>query len=292
MQAEREASIESEVLRLVADLAPVGGSPAVPDALLRDCGLDSLACAELVTALEERYGVRLVDAAVEGLRSIRDVAAAIGLSLEPRPRIPVGIGRVQTPFKFLAGWAFAWEARLEVEGREHVPPAGPVILAANHRSFLDVPLLVIASPRPVVFMAKRELFRNGFVALWLREMGGFPVRREIADLRAIDTGLAVLEEGRVLGLYPEGTRNHGDAMLPFLNGAAWLALHTGATIVPCGIRGTEKLPPGRRKSLRRNVRLRFGPPISVERQPDPGDRRANAPALTDRLGEAIATLIS
>jgi 1-acyl-sn-glycerol-3-phosphate acyltransferase len=266
--------------------------PAGPDALLRDRGLDSLACAELATALEDRYGVRVVDADVEGLRSIRDVAAAVSLSLEPRPRIPIGVGRVQAPFRFLTGWAFAWEARLHVDGREHVPPSGPVILAANHRSFLDVPLLVIASPRTVVFMAKRELFKNGFVALWLREMGGFPVRREIADLRAIDTGLAVLEEGRVLGLYPEGTRNHGDGLLPFLNGAAWLALHTGATIVPCGIRGTEKIPPGRRKSLRRDVRLQFGAPMSVERQSDPAVRRANAPALTERLREAIGTLIS
>ena len=287
MRAEREASTQSEVLRLVAELAQLGVKPAGPDALLRDCGLDSLACAELVAALEERYGVRLVDADFEDLRSIRDVAAAVSLSLEPRPRIPVGIGRVQTPFKFLAGWAFAWEARLEVEGREHVPPSGPVILAANHRSFLDVPLLVIASPRPVVFMAKRELFKNGFVAMWLREMGGFPVRREIADLRAIDTGLAVLEEGRVLGLYPEG-----DGMLPFLNGAAWLALQTGATIVPCGIRGTERLQPGQRKALRRNVRLRFGPAIPVGGQPNSAARRSNSPALTERLREAIGTLIS
>ena len=118
------------------------------------------------------------------------------------------------------------------------------------------------------------------------------MRAHVSRLLGLDAGLAVLEEGRVLGLYPEGTRNHGERMLPFLNGAAWLALHTGATIVPCGISGTEKIPPGRPKTLRRNVRLRFGRPIPVERQSDPAGRRANAPALTDRLRGAIGTLIS
>src|SRR5439155_21113624 len=112
------------------------------------------------------------------------------------------------------------------------------IVAANHRSMWDIPMLVVACPRRIVFMAKRELYKNVLLnRLWL-ELGGFPVRRQIADLKAIDNALEVLDRGLALGLYPEGTRSFTGEMLPFLKGAAWLALRTGTPIVPCAITGT------------------------------------------------------
>jgi 1-acyl-sn-glycerol-3-phosphate acyltransferase len=177
---------------------------------------------------------------------------------------------------------------LRVHGAEHIPMEGPVILAANHRSMLDVPLLVIASPRPMVFMAKLELFGDP-VRSWLWDfLGGFPVNRSISDIRALDTGLAILERGLCLGLYPEGTRSKTGEMLPFLKGTAWLALRTGATIVPCGIRGTERRR-GLRKALPLKVHIAFGEPIPVEQQDSPRTPRDLTERLTARvLGHVTA----
>jgi 1-acyl-sn-glycerol-3-phosphate acyltransferase len=249
-----------------------------------------LAVADLAVALEERWGVRLADVAPSDLRTVRDVIEAARSSKPTPPRIPPGIGRLQPWSKRIAGPMFAWYGRLHVKGAEHMPPTGPVVLACNHRSFLDIPLLVIASPRPIVFMAKRELYKNWLFGHVLHELGGFPVRREVADLRAVDVGLAVLGRAEVLGVYPEGTRNYGRDLLPFLRGAAWLALLTGAPIVPCGIVGTERRPGGVGKVLRRRVRVNFGPAITPGREPDPRVRREKAGSITRELFTAVETL--
>src|SRR5712691_5261489 len=158
--------------------------------------------------------------------------------MTPRAVIPPGLGRLQDLCRFISGWAFRWHARLEVSGGDRVPRSGPVILAANHRAMLDIPLLVLASPRRVYFMAKSELFEHRFLAWAFHELGGFPVRREATDVRGVEIATAILQRGKVLGIYPEGTRSRSGEMLPFLGGAAWLALRTGATIVPCGLGGT------------------------------------------------------
>ena len=99
----------------------------------------------------------------------------------------------------------------------------------------------------MIFMAKQELYRNWVLRrLWL-ELGGFPVRREIADLKAIDNSLDVLHQGLALGIYPEGTRSFTGDMLPFLKGAAWLALRTGTPMVS----RKQSPAPAERLSIRR-----------------------------------------
>ena len=290
MRAKRDDATGSAVTRLIADLVP-DDRAVRPDATLAELGLDSLGMADLALWLEERFGARLSDVPDMELRTVSDVVSAATGAAAVGPRVPAGIGRIQPWSKLAAGPVFAWHTRLEVRGQEHMPPTSPVVLACNHRSFLDIPLLVIASPRPIVFMAKRELYKNRAFGRLLHELGGFPVRREIADLRAVDVGLAVLERGDVLGVYPEGTRNYGRDLLPFLRGAAWLSLVTGAPIVPCGIVGTERMPPGLRKLLRRSVRIAFGPPIDQGREPDALARRKKAVSITDQLFEAISALI-
>lgn len=218
-----------------------------------------------------------------------------------RDPIPPGLGRMQPFCEALAGWAFVWHSRLKVRGRGHVPLSGPVILAANHRSMLDIPLLVLASPRRVYFMAKSGLFERPFLAWSFHELGGFPVRRDLADMRALETARAILERGDALGIYPEGTRSRSGEMLPFLGGAAWLALRTGAPIVPCGMAGTAgPLPIDHRPSetwrsvlrslSRRRVTIRFGPAIPVDPEPSPRARRERTPEVTTRLMAAIAEL--
>lgn len=275
---------------LCAELRPEVGIRPTEDATLMDLGLDSLACADLAAALEDRFGVRLADADVTGHSSVAEVAGTVRREMTEGARIPEGIGRHQRLGKAVAGPPIRWVLRMEVTGREHVPPAGPAILAANHRSFWDIPVHVLASPRPIVFMAKQELYK-GPVTRWLwRSLGGFPVRRETADIRAIDTAMALLERGEVIGVYPEGTRSRTGEMLPFLKGAAWLALRTGAPIVPCGLRGTERGSRGGR--LRRRVLVSFGPAILVESEADHRARRRKAEVITDQLLEAIRSLLA
>jgi 1-acyl-sn-glycerol-3-phosphate acyltransferase len=204
------------------------------------------------------------------------------------------VGRLQPAAELVAGRAIAWFCRLSVRGAEHVPPSGPVILAATHESMFDVPIVVIASPRPVSFMAHRDLFRRRFGAWFFRSLGGFPVHR--GDSRGVAVAIDVLRRGRVLGVFPEGTRNFGRGTAPFLAGAAWLALRTGASIVPCSVAGTAlpgPRPHGWWKWLRRrHARVRFGPPIPVERVASTDERRRAARDLTLRLQSAVAALHS
>ena len=284
-----EAAVERAVAKMVEGLAPRNDGPANRDTLLAELGFDSLACADLTTAVEERFGVRLVDGDFDQTRTVAEVAATVRSKMPERPRIPPGIGRLQQPVKALVGWGFRLQARLKVIGKENIPATGPVLIAANHRSMLDVPLVVIACPRPVTFMAKRELFGDPLRRWMFHTLGGFPVRREMADVRAMDIGLAVLEKGDVLGLYPEGTRSRKAEMLPFLKGAAWLALKVGAPIVPCGITGTERR--GKYPQLVKRVRVTFGPRIEVERVTDARERRARAEEITTRLLEEITALV-
>ncbi|HXF57863.1 MAG TPA: 1-acyl-sn-glycerol-3-phosphate acyltransferase [Actinomycetota bacterium] len=315
MAREVEASVERAVAEVAAELAAGlaldGAGPseardgaAPSEARLADLGFDSLAVAELVLALGERFGVPLADLGVTEAVTVGELAALVrgqleepagrlpggGAALDRRGRVPRGLGRVQQGAKRALGWLVTWQSRLEVRGAEHVPASGPAIVAANHRSMLDIPILVVASPRPIVFMAKRELFADPFRRLVFHALGGFPVRREVADVRAVEVGLGVLERGEVLGLYPEGTRSRSGRMLPFLQGAAWFALRTGAPIVPCGISGTARRPDGRR-TLRKHVTVAFGPPIRVERTSDPRARRQQAEALTRELLEAVSGLL-
>jgi 1-acyl-sn-glycerol-3-phosphate acyltransferase len=294
MRAERhrEGSIEHVVAELVAELRPAPGADPTSGARLVDIGLDSLACADLAAALEDRLGVRLADADVTGHSTVDEVAAAVRREITEGTRVPTGIGRHQRLGKIVGGPPIRWLLRMQVTGAEHVPPTGPVILAANHRSFWDIPVHVVASPRPVLFMAKQELYKGPVISWLWDSLGGFAVRRDTADIRAIDTALAVLERGEVLCLYPEGTRSRTGEMLPFLKGAAWLALRTGAPIVPCGLTGTERRRPGKLRPLRRRVRVAFGPPIRVEEEPDPRVRRQKADAMTDQILGAIRTLLA
>ena len=277
---------------LVADLQPPAGVAPTPDARLVDLGLDSLACADLAVALEQRFSLRLADNDVTGHSTIREVGATVRHEMAAGARIPLGIGRHQRSGKALGGPPIRWFLRMQVTGAEHVPPTGPVIMAANHRSFWDIPVHVIASPRPIVFMAKQELYKGPVTTRMWRSLGGFPVRRDTADIRAIDIALALLERGEVVGVYPEGTRSRTGEMLPFLKGAAWLALRTGAPIVPCGLKGTERRKQGEHLRFRRRVFVAFGPPIVVEAEPEPRSRREKADALTERLLEAIRRLLA
>ncbi len=157
--------------------------------------------------------------------------------------------------------------RIRVEGKEHLPRSGPVILASNHRSFLDsifIPLLV---SRRVTFVAKAEYFDDKRVAWFFRGVGQIPIRREggSASERALESATEVLEAGGVFGIYPEGTRTRDGKLHRGHTGVARLALRTGAPIIPVGIIGSDEVQPIDTKLPRlfKTVRIRFGEPIEL-----------------------------
>ncbi len=151
--------------------------------------------------------------------------------------------------------------RLAGAGGEHVPASGPVILAANHRSFLDPFVIGALVHRPVYYMAKRELFERPLQARLLSALGAFPVDRGASDERAMATAEAILARGDCVVIFPEGTRIRGDALGRPHRGVARLALRSGAKIVPIALIGTDRVRRGVRIRPCK-VRLRFGAPLA------------------------------
>jgi 1-acyl-sn-glycerol-3-phosphate acyltransferase len=178
--------------------------------------------------------------------------------------------------------------RLEVLGAEHVPRTGAVLLAGNHTGFVDGPLVFLVAPRPTALLAKSEIFvRGGQRAFgWL---GLIPVHRGAADRDALRAGLAVLASGGALAVFPEGTR--GTGQLEKVNdGLAYLALRSGARVVPVAVLGTRDAWP--RGPLvprtRTRVQVVFGAPVTVDVEGDPRSRRTVA-AAAEQLRVALVT---
>ncbi len=158
--------------------------------------------------------------------------------------------------------------RVRVEGRANVPKSGPVILAANHRSFLDSVFIPAVLFRRVTFVAKAEYFDSKKTAWFFRGVGQIPIRREggSASERALESAMEVLDGGGVFGIYPEGTRTRDGLTHRGHTGVARLALRSGATIVPVGLIGTDAIQPVDTKMPRffKKVVIRFGEPLDYE----------------------------
>jgi 1-acyl-sn-glycerol-3-phosphate acyltransferase len=155
--------------------------------------------------------------------------------------------------------------RVRVTGAEHIPDGG-VIVAPNHKNFLDPFFIGIAARRRVRFMAKIELYKGPLGWLFLR-LGAFPVRRGEADTEALDTAAAILSGGGLVVVFPEGTRvQERDALGAPRHGAGRLAIDTGVPIVPAAITGTSHLWRGALPKLRRS-RSPFSPRSGRRRRP-------------------------
>jgi 1-acyl-sn-glycerol-3-phosphate acyltransferase len=150
--------------------------------------------------------------------------------------------------------------RLDRLGREHVPSSGPVLLAANHRSFLDPFVIGALTRRPVYYMAKRELFERPWQAWLLNGLGAFPVDRGAGDEHAMSTARAILQRGDCVVIFPEGTRVRPGPLGRPHRGVGRLALQTGARVVPVAVMGTEDVRRGWRIRPRK-VTLRCGRPL-------------------------------
>ncbi len=152
--------------------------------------------------------------------------------------------------------------RTTVEGAELVPPAGPVIIAPVHRSFIDFLVASEVTRRKLHYMAKDSLWSNRLLARILPTLGAFPVHRESADRESLRQAQQVLEAGEVLILFPEGQRRVGPLIENLHDGVAFLAARTGATVVPVGIGGSASvMPTGSKFPRPRHIHVIVGQPI-------------------------------
>jgi len=152
--------------------------------------------------------------------------------------------------------------RFRVEGRENVPCNGSLLIAPTHRSYVDPIFVGAAIPRRAFYMAKAEAFEVPLLGVLMRAYHAFPVHREVFDKRALKTALRLLERGEALVIFPEGKRNPNHELLKPKLGIAYLALRTGAPVLPVAISGTEKVMPiGEAKLRFADVKVRIGKPI-------------------------------
>ena len=184
--------------------------------------------------------------------------------------------------------------RARVEGIEHVPTDGPAIISANHRSFFDSPLVMAMAPRPVVFLGKAEYMDRTTTRHLFPALGMVPIKRDVkkASMAALQTAAELLEDGRLVGIYPEGTRSRDGMLHRGHTGVAHLAIMTGAPIVPVGIIGTEHVQPigsSLPKPFQRPVTIRFGEPIHPGNYRYGGSRQRRQQMLDDVMA-SIATM--
>lgn len=182
--------------------------------------------------------------------------------------------------------------RVKTEGRDNVPRKGPVILASNHRSFIDSIFLPLVVSRKVTFVAKAEYFESWKTAWFFRAVGMIPLKRDggNASERALAAAREVLQAGGVLGIYPEGTRSRDGKLYKGRTGVARLAMQCRAPVVPVAQFGTAEVQPvgASFPRLFRRVRLKIGEPLRWDGGPTPTAEEMRA--FTDRIMCAIAEL--
>ena len=180
--------------------------------------------------------------------------------------------------------------RWEVKGRENVPRTGPLIVVANHLTYLDPPLLGASIPRKIHFMAKEELFESFRWRTLVEAYGAFPVKRGQWNREALRRAAGALDNGWALGLFPEGKRSADHRLQDPLPGASLLAARTGAPILPVGISGTERVNGLGFILERPPITVKIGAPFGL---PSDGERRTRVrlARYSDCIMEHIAELL-
>jgi 1-acyl-sn-glycerol-3-phosphate acyltransferase len=189
-------------------------------------------------------------------------------------------------------WAqiILWSAliRVKVEGAGRVPADGPVVFMANHESWLDIPVLLVAIPGQVRFLAKSSLFSIPFLGWAMRSMGFIPVDRENrrTAIRSFEEAAARIRAGRSVLVFPEETRTSDGSLLPFQRGGFLIALKAAQPIVPVGIDGARRCMPKYNYLVRPGrITVRFGDAI-----PTVGRAVSEKTALMEATRNAIAVL--
>jgi 1-acyl-sn-glycerol-3-phosphate acyltransferase len=194
---------------------------------------------------------------------------------------------------FLLKWICQVFFDLKVIGRENVPKSGSVILASNHVSYLDPILIGVSVSRRLNFLAKEELFKNPLLSWLLKKLQAFPVSRKQVGPSTVKNALRLVAKGRVLLLFPEGTRGDGKSLLKAKNGIGVIAGRSGAVIVPAYLEGPQEvLPRGSRWVRLHPVTVYFGAPLlpnSSSFASEAGKKEANG-ELADQVMDQIERL--
>ncbi len=184
-------------------------------------------------------------------------------------------------FSFIFSVFFRWQ----ISGAENIPKQGGVIIAANHISLWDPPVVGTAVPRPLHFMAKEELFANGILRFIITALNAFPVKRGTADRSAIRKALALLAQGELLGLFPEGTRSKNGELGNPEAGVAMIALKANVPIIPAAIIGTNKV--FSKESFLPQFKIYFGKPVYPDAK---AEYREDMSLLSAKIMQEIAKL--
>lgn len=170
--------------------------------------------------------------------------------------------------------------RIQVIGLEHFPKEGGVLICANHIHNFDPPVVGITAPRQVHFMAKEELFKVPVLGNIVTKLESFPVKRGMSDREALRKGMGILNDGKVLGLFPEGTRSKTGEIGKGMAGAGFFALRTKAAVVPCAIIGPYKAG--------KSLKVVYGQPLDMEKL---RTEKVSAEDTTDIIMNEIKKLI-
>lgn len=181
-------------------------------------------------------------------------------------------------FRAIFSFAYRWQ----VIGREHIPKEGPVILCANHISLWDPPLLGSGIERQVCFMAKEELFRIPVLSWFITQFGAFPVKRGAGDRAAIRSTLHILEQGKILGIFPEGSRSKTGQIGQGQGGAAMFALKSQAEVVPVAIIGPYR--------LFRPITIVYGKPLDLSAYREAKTNSETLKSVTELIMAEIRSL--
>jgi 1-acyl-sn-glycerol-3-phosphate acyltransferase len=184
------------------------------------------------------------------------------------------------------------------EGLEHVPETGPAIIASNHLSFLDSIFMPLLVPRRVTFLAKSDYFtqpglKGRLKRLFFLGVGQVPIDRSggRASEAALSTGIDILKDGKLLGIYPEGTRSPDGRLYRGKIGVARMALEAGAPVIPVAMIGTfEVQPQGRVIPRIKRIGMRFGPPLDFSRYAGLEDDRFVLRSMTDEIMYELMSL--
>lgn len=171
---------------------------------------------------------------------------------------------------------------VKLEHADRIPKEGAAILAVNHTSLWDPPVLISCTKRPMRTMAKKELFRNKLLAAVLKMAGAFPVDRGTGDISAIKTALKALKDGELFTIYPEGKRVKGDEGADAKAGVALIASRSGVPVIPVSMRGGYR--------LFHRVTITFGTPMAMIPADGKKPTSEELKAFADRIMEQIESL--
>ncbi|MDF7808124.1 lysophospholipid acyltransferase family protein [Pontiellaceae bacterium B12219] len=182
--------------------------------------------------------------------------------------------------------------RLKIRGAENIPKEGGVLIASNHASFLDPPVVGVGyRGRPVHFMARDTLWNSKFGSWWMNKVGCIPVSRGTGDIKALKLTIKALKEGKAVSMFPEGTRTENGELQEAKGGIAFIIEKSGCVVVPAYIDGSYKAHPKGTKFIKPcKVSITFGKPITQEEFQALGSGREAYDAHAALIMQRIADL--